>query len=46
MKVSKLSTAGHVELENVSFSYPNTEQEVISNISLEVKPGNTVAARQ
>ena len=43
MKVSKLSTAGHVELENVSFSYPNTEQEVISNISLEVKPGNTVA---
>ena len=43
VKVSKLSTAGHVELENVSFSYPNTEQEVISTISLEVKPGNTVA---
>jgi ATP-binding cassette, subfamily B, bacterial len=31
------------KLENVSFSYPQTEKEVLRNINLEIAPGETIA---
>jgi len=34
---------GHVKFENVSFSYPGTNSEVLKNVSFEVLPGQTVA---
>jgi ATP-binding cassette subfamily B protein len=35
--------AGAVELRNVSFSYPGTERQAVSNLTLSVTPGETVA---
>ncbi|MCR5542640.1 MAG: ATP-binding cassette domain-containing protein, partial [Eubacterium sp.] len=34
---------GHITLENVTFGYSPLEEPLIKNLSLEVKPGNTVA---
>ncbi|MBN9387377.1 MAG: ABC transporter ATP-binding protein [Chloroflexi bacterium] len=34
---------GHVEFKNVSFSYPGSTTPVLSNVSFEAKPGQTVA---
>ena len=34
---------GHIKFENVSFSYPGTNSEVLKNVSFEVLPGQTVA---
>ena len=32
-----------IEIENVSFSYPNSEKEVLKNVSLKCMPGNIIA---
>ncbi len=37
------SKKGLVEFRNVSFSYPNAEEDVLSNISFTAKPGQTTA---
>lgn len=37
------SIRGHVRFENVTFRYPGAEEPVLSNISFEAKPGETVA---
>lgn len=34
---------GHIEFKNVSFSYDEKEEEVLKNISLDVKQGETIA---
>ena len=34
---------GHLVFSNVSFKYPNTEKQVISDFNLDIKPGTTVA---
>jgi ATP-binding cassette subfamily B protein len=34
---------GHIELENVSFTYPHNSEPVINNLSLSIPPGQTVA---
>ncbi len=33
---------GSIEIKNLSFTYPNTEKEVLSNISISVKNGETL----
>ncbi|MCL4140665.1 UNVERIFIED_CONTAM: hypothetical protein GTU68_014896, partial [Idotea baltica] len=35
--------AGKVALKNLSFAYPDTDVEVLKDINLEIKPGQTVA---
>lgn len=37
------SQKGVVEFENVSFRYPNAEEDVLSNLSFTAKPGETTA---
>lgn len=37
------SKRGYVEFENVSFRYPNAEDDVLSGISFTAKPGETTA---
>lgn len=37
------SVAGNVRFEQVTFSYPNKEQPALSDISLDVKAGQTIA---
>lgn len=34
---------GHVEFKNVSYKYPNTDQLVVKDFSLDVKPGECIA---
>jgi ABC-type multidrug transport system fused ATPase/permease subunit len=34
---------GNVEIKDVSFSYPDTSKDAVSNISLEIPPGSIVA---
>lgn len=34
---------GHIEFDNVSFSYPESEQLSLRNINLEIRPGEKVA---
>ena len=34
---------GHVEFDNVSYKYPNTDQLVVKDFSLDVKPGECIA---
>ncbi|KAA5544375.1 ABC transporter ATP-binding protein [Roseiconus nitratireducens] len=41
--VAKASTAGRITIDNVSFRYPETETEVLKEISLDIEPGETVA---
>ena len=35
--------AGHIEFRNVSFRYPGTTRNVLSNLSFTVEPGQTIA---
>jgi ATP-binding cassette subfamily B protein/subfamily B ATP-binding cassette protein MsbA len=37
------NVAGRITLDDVDFSYPNTERAVLRNISLDVQPGEVVA---
>ena len=39
----KADKKGYVEFNNVSFRYPNAEEDVLSNISFVAKPGETTA---
>ncbi|QEG02026.1 Putative multidrug export ATP-binding/permease protein [Stieleria maiorica] len=41
--VAKASTAGRLEIKELSFRYPGTETFVLQYISLEIEPGETVA---
>ncbi len=34
---------GAIKFDNVSFTYPGLEQKVLSDITVEIKPGNTIA---
>ena len=37
------SSRGEIEVKNVSFTYPGSTQTILSNISLHMRPGETVA---
>lgn len=41
--ISKEKVAGHIELQNVSFRYPNTDDFALREISLTVESGETIA---
>jgi len=43
LKVDRHSTAGRIEFENVSFTYPGSELPALSDVSLSVSAGQTVA---
>ncbi|MBW3539896.1 MAG: ABC transporter ATP-binding protein/permease [Planctomycetes bacterium] len=43
LPLDKDQAAGRVTFENVSFRYPGAETEALSEVSLEVEPGETVA---
>ena len=43
IQVSKASTKGRIQLENINFAYPGSEQNVLKNISFTIEPGETVA---
>jgi ATP-binding cassette subfamily B protein/subfamily B ATP-binding cassette protein MsbA len=43
LKANRESIAGHVALENVSFSYPGTSTPALSDVNLTVAAGQTVA---
>jgi subfamily B ATP-binding cassette protein MsbA len=36
-------SSGHLQFQDVTFSYPNTQAPALSNVSLEIRPGQTVA---
>lgn len=37
------TTSGRIEFDNVTFRYPGTESDALSNVSLSINPGETVA---
>ena len=41
--VSKKSFQGKIEFRNVTFKYPNTEVEILKNVSFTINPGERVA---
>lgn len=41
--VTELSLRGHLDLEDVSFTYPGAEQPVLCDVSFSARPGQTVA---
>ncbi|MCA9137171.1 MAG: ABC transporter ATP-binding protein, partial [Planctomycetales bacterium] len=41
--VNKASSAGMIQISDLTFRYPGTEINVLQNVSLEVAPGETVA---
>ena len=41
--ISLLASRAEIELKNVSFAYPGSGNKVLKNISLHIKPGETVA---
>lgn len=43
VRTSKESSTGTLKLQKVSFSYPNTDQRVLQDISLNISEGETVA---
>jgi ATP-binding cassette subfamily B protein/subfamily B ATP-binding cassette protein MsbA len=43
LNVSRASALGCITLENVTFTYPGTNEPVIRGIDLDVEPGRTVA---
>lgn len=43
VRTSKESSTGTLKLQKVSFSYPNTDQRVLQDISLNISAGETVA---
>jgi ATP-binding cassette subfamily B protein len=42
-KVEKQAIKGHIEFDNVSFTYPDTGIQALKNISFTIKPGEMVA---
>src|SRR5207344_2592024 len=42
-KANRQSIAGHIALENVSFSYPGTSTPALSHVDLSIAAGQTVA---
>ncbi|MFY8349385.1 lipid A export permease/ATP-binding protein MsbA [Pseudoalteromonas sp. SSM20] len=34
---------GHITIENLSFAYPNTERNILNELSMDIKPGQSVA---
>ncbi len=42
-EITNTNTKGLLEFKNVSFRYPNAEEDVLSNISFTAKPGETTA---
>jgi subfamily B ATP-binding cassette protein MsbA len=36
-------TQGHLQFENVSLSYPQSDRQVLTNVSLVIEPGQTIA---
>ena len=43
ISVRKSEVRGHIRLENVGFQYPGTSDPALTDISLDVQPGQTVA---
>lgn len=41
--VSKKDFSGKIEFKNVTFKYPNTEVEILKNVSFVINPGDRVA---
>ncbi|WP_248803516.1 lipid A export permease/ATP-binding protein MsbA [Pseudomonas sp. MWU13-2100] len=41
--VERESVSGHLEVRNLSFTYPGTERQVLDNVSFSVAPGQMVA---
>ncbi len=41
--VERESVKGHLEVRNLSFTYPGTERQVLDNVSFSVAPGQMVA---
>ncbi|WP_183093529.1 ABC transporter ATP-binding protein [Nocardioides stalactiti] len=41
--VTEVAVSGHLDLEDVGFTYPGAEQPVLDRVSLSVRPGRTVA---
>ncbi len=41
--VTSVSLAGHLDLEDVGFTYPGAEAPVLDGVSLSVRPGRTIA---
>ncbi len=39
----KLPMGGHVEMKNISFTYPESKEKVLENLSLKIKQGDRVA---
>ncbi|TMO83367.1 lipid A export permease/ATP-binding protein MsbA [Pseudoalteromonas spongiae] len=34
---------GHITIENLSFAYPNTERNILNELTMDIKPGQSVA---
>ena len=43
IELPKLSTPPDIRLENISFKYPNSDNDVIKDLSLHIKPGEKIA---
>lgn len=43
IEIDATNTQGKITFDNVSFCYPNTEKNVLTDISFEVPAGNTIA---
>jgi ATP-binding cassette subfamily B multidrug efflux pump len=41
--VTELPVRGHLDLDGVGFTYPGAEQPVLTDVSFEVRPGETLA---
>ncbi|WP_210713030.1 lipid A export permease/ATP-binding protein MsbA [Pseudomonas sp. MWU349] len=41
--VERASISGHLEVRNLSFTYPGTERQVLDDISFSIEPGKMVA---
>ena len=41
--IERPKTTGHITFKNVGFSYPDDDQETLSNVSFEIRPGEKVA---
>jgi ATP-binding cassette subfamily B protein len=40
---AKISPLPHIEFRNVSFRYPDTQQDILQDLNFEIRPGTTVA---
>lgn len=43
VRITPIKSRGEITLSNVTFSYPGTEKAVISDVSMHISPGETVA---